>query len=215
MNDVNKMKELLIVVGSPRRDGNSAMLAEAVSRGGQEAGTSVRLRFVDDFITGFLRDCRKCRLPNGECAISDHYSTLFFKDYLVCDGVVFCSPVYWYGLSAQIKAFFDRSFCYYAASYPSSAQVIDRMSCKRIGLVLVSEETYPSATLGVIHQIQEFSRYTHAQFVGVIRGIGNSRGDVLHDPCCPVHMAEKLGRDFFELHYSDYCLDTPRGGRVW
>jgi multimeric flavodoxin WrbA len=134
-------QNLVILVGSPRRAGNSATLATAVQRGAEQVGTQVALRFIDDSISSFLRDCRTCRLPDGECAIADRFRTLFFDNFLPADGVVLCSPVYWYGLSAQTKAFFDRTFCYYAASYPDSARVIERMSHKRIGLVLASEET--------------------------------------------------------------------------
>jgi multimeric flavodoxin WrbA len=206
---------LLILVGSPRRAGNSAALAKSAQLGAESSGTEVRLRFLDDFISNFLRDCRSCRLPNGECASSDQFRALFFDDFLPAHGVIFCSPVYWYGLSAQTKAFFDRTFCYYAASYPGSAEVMKRMSGKRIGLVLVSEETYPGASLGIIHQIQEFSRYTHSEFVGVVRGIGNSRSEVTFDPTEPTLAAEQLGRDMFSRKYSDYRLDTQRSGRVW
>jgi multimeric flavodoxin WrbA len=208
-------QSLLILIGSPRRSGNSAALAAAVVRGAEQAGTRVALRFIDDHISSFLRDCRTCRRANGECAIEDHYRALFFDDFLPADGVVFCSPVYWYGLSAQMKAFFDRTFCYYAASYPQSAAVIERMSRKRIGLVLASEETYPGASLGIVHQIQEYSRYTHSEFVGVVRGVGNSRSEVVHDPGEPLLAAEQLGREIFSRPYSDYRLDSPRSGRVW
>lgn len=97
---MNKPLKLLILVGSPRRTGNSATLAEAVQHGAESAGTEVSLCFIDDFIASFLRDCRTCRLPNGECAISDQFRTLFFDDFLPADGVIFCSPIYWYGLSA-------------------------------------------------------------------------------------------------------------------
>jgi len=47
---MNKPFKLLILVGSPRRTGNSATLAEAVQRGAEAAGTEVLLRFIDDFI---------------------------------------------------------------------------------------------------------------------------------------------------------------------
>jgi multimeric flavodoxin WrbA len=208
-------QSLLILIGSPRRSGNSAALAAAVQHGAEQAGTRVALRFIDDHISSFLRDCRTCRRPDGECAIDDGYRALFFDDFLPADGVVFCSPVYWYGLSAQTKAFFDRTFCYYAASYPQSAAVIERMSRKRIGLVLASEETYPGASLGIVHQIQEYSRYTHSEFVGVVRGVGNSRSEVVHDPGEPLLAAEQLGREIFSRPYSDYRLDSPRSGRVW
>ena len=206
---------LLILVGSPRRAGNSAALAAAVGRGAEAAGTSVRLRFLDDHIKSFLRDCRTCRRPDGECAIDDGFRPLFFDDYLPADGVVFCSPIYWYGLSAQTKAFFDRTFCYYAASYPDSARVVEGMSRKRLGLCLASEETYPGAALGIIHQLQEFARYTHSDFVGVVRGIGNSRGEIARDPDDPEASAERLGRELFARSYTDYRLDTLRSGRVW
>lgn len=212
---MSEPRKLLILVGSPRRAGNSAVLAEAVQRGAQGPGARVAVRFIDDFISSFLRDCRACRLPDGECGIGDRFRSLFFEDFLPADGVVFCSPVYWYGLSAQTKAFFDRTFCYYAASYPGSAKVIEQMSRKRIGLVLASEETYPGASLGIIHQIQEYARYTHSEFVGVVRGVGNSRGEVTRDPGDPIVAAEQLGREIFERKYSDFRLDTQRAGRVW
>jgi multimeric flavodoxin WrbA len=210
-----RLKNLLILVGSPRRSGNSATLSRAVQQGAEITGTVVKLRFLDDYISGFLRDCRTCRKADHECSMEDRYRELFFDDYLPADGVVFCSPVYWYGISAQTKAFFDRTFCYYAASYPQSEQVIQAMLHKRIGLVLASEETYPGAALGIIHQIQEFSRYTRSDFIGVVRGVANRRGEVIHDPSTPLQAAEQLGRDFFARKYSDYQLDAPRSGNVW
>lgn len=208
-------RTLLILVGSPRRAGNSATLAQSVQRGAEAAGTQVSLRFIDDFVSSFLRDCRACRRPDGECGIDDRFRELLFDEFLPADGVVIASPVYWYGLSAQTKAFFDRTFCYYAASYPESARVIAGMSRKRIGLVLASEETYPGASLGIEHQVQEYSRYTHSDFVGVVRGVGNSRGEVGRDPQTPELEAEKLGRTIFERKFSDYRIDTPRSGKVW
>lgn len=208
-------RRLLVLVGSPRRSGNSATLAQAVQRGAEAAGTSVALRFIDDFVSGVLRDCRTCRGPDGECGIRDRFRELLFDEFIPADGVVFASPVYWYGLSAQTKAFFDRTFCYYAASYPESARVISGMSRKRIGLVLASEETYPGASLGIEHQLQEYSRYTHSEFVGVVRGVGNSRGEVGRDPEAPTLAAETLGRTLFARKFSDCRIDTPRSGRVW
>jgi hypothetical protein len=56
-----------------------------------------RFRFVDDFISSFLRDYRSCRLPGGECSIPDQFRTLFFEDFIPAQGVIFCSPVYLVG----------------------------------------------------------------------------------------------------------------------
>ncbi len=212
---MTEKKRLLVLVGSPRREGNSAIMAEAVKRGAEEVGHQADLVFLDDYIGSFLRDCRKCRKADGECSIEDRFRELFFDLFLPADGFVMASPVYWYGLSAQSKAFFDRTFCYYAASYPEADAVVEAMTRKRIGLVMASEETYPGASLGMVHQIQEYSRYTHSEFVGYVRGIGNSRSEVKNDPCDPMIAAEALGREIFSRKFSDFRIDTERSGRVW
>jgi multimeric flavodoxin WrbA len=205
----------LVLSSSPRRNGNSALLAEAVRDGLVESGHDVQFVFAEDFLHGFLRDCRKCRKPDGECSIADGYREVFLDYYLPAEGFIAATPIYWYGTSAQLKAFFDRTFCYDAASYPQSANVIAGMQGKRIGLVLSSEETFPMVSGGIISQIQEFSRYTRSTFVGVVHGYGNSRGDVLRDPNEPIKAARRFGNEFFTRHASDYQIDTARPGRVW
>jgi multimeric flavodoxin WrbA len=205
----------LVLSSSPRRNGNSALLAEAVRNGLVEAGHEVQLVFAEDFLDGFLRDCRKCRKPDGECSIADGFRSVFLDYYLPADGFIAATPIYWYGTSAQLKAFFDRTFCYYAASYPQSKEVIEGMQGKRIGLLLSSEETFPMVSGGIICQFQEFSRYTRSTFVGVVHGYGNSRGDVLRDPNEPLKAARRFGNEFFTRHTSDYQIDTARPGRVW
>ena len=205
----------LVLSSSPRRNGNSAILAGAVRAGLIEAGHDATLLFADDFLKAFLRDCRKCRKPDGECAIEDGYRSVFLDQYLPADGFIAATPIYWYGMSAQLKAFYDRTFCYYAASYPRSAEVIAKMQGKRIGLALSSEETFPMVSGGIISQMQEFVRYTHCTFVGVVHGYGNARGDVLKDPCEPIQAAKRFGREFFTRHTSDYQIDSVRPGRVW
>jgi multimeric flavodoxin WrbA len=204
-----------VLSSSPRRNGNSALLAEAVREGLAEAGHETEFVFADDILGGFLRDCRKCRKPDGECSIEDGFRSVFLDLYLPADGFIAATPIYWYGTSAQLKAFLDRTFCYYAASYPQSEQVISLMQGKRIGLVLSSEETFPMVSGAVICQIQEFSRYTRSTFVGIVHGYGNARGDVLRDPSDPIKAARRFGNEFFTRHATDYQIDTVRSGRMW
>ncbi|HEJ8089332.1 TPA: flavodoxin family protein [Serratia liquefaciens] len=209
MNSSHQSKRLIVLVGSPRRDGNSATLAQAIMAGAAEAGTDASLFFLDDYINGFLVDERHATPP------ADRYGELFLEHFLPADAAVFCTPLYWYGMSAQTKAFFDRSFSYYSSTYPDAEQVHQRMSGKRIGLAVASEETYPGAAMGIVHQIQEFSRYSHSEFVGLVHGVGNSRGEISRDPRNPLQAARELGREIFTRPYSDYRMDTPRSPQVW
>ena len=54
-------RQVLVLCGSPRRDGNSAMLAGAFAEGAAAAGHQVHVETLDDHIRAFLRDCRQCR----------------------------------------------------------------------------------------------------------------------------------------------------------
>jgi multimeric flavodoxin WrbA len=191
------------------------MLAHAVRDGVIAAGHTADIVHADDILGSFLRDCRQCRDADGSCTIADGFQTVFFEKYLPADGFIAATPIYWYGVSAQLKTFFDRAFCYYAASYPRSAEVIEGMKGKRIGLVLSSEETFPMVSGSIVSQMQEYTRYTRGTFVGLVHGIGNARGDVTKDPADPMAAARRFGETFFSRHVSDYHIDTPRAGKVW
>src|SRR5688572_27552725 len=204
----------LVLSSSPRRNGNSALLAEAVRDGLTEAGHETTFVFAQDFLQGFLRDCRQCRKPDGECSIEDGFRSVFLDHYLSSDGFIAATPIYWYGTSAQLKAFLDRTFCYYAASYPKSEAVIEGMQGKRIGLVLSSEETFPMVSGAIICQIQEFCRYTRSTFVGLVHGYGNARGDALRDASDPIKAARRFANESFTRHTCDYRVDTVRAGRT-
>jgi multimeric flavodoxin WrbA len=207
--------QVLGLSASPRRDGNSFLLVDAAIEGAREAGHAAELVHVDDHVRHLLRDCRRCRDENGRCTIDDGFEGLLRERVLPAEAIVFGTPLYWYGVSAQLKAFLDRIFCYIAASEPDADLFVDGLMGKRLALVIASEESYPGAPLGVIHEIQEYARYTHSAFVGVVQGIGNQRRDVLLDPNNPLERARELGRRLAELRSTDYRLDTERPNTTW
>jgi multimeric flavodoxin WrbA len=163
----------------------------------------------------FLRDCRRCRDAEGRCTIEDGFEALLRGSVLPADALIIGTPLYWYGVSGQLKTFFDRLFCYIAASEPEADRFIAGLIGKRISLTVASEESYPGAPLAVIHELQEYARYTHSQFVGVVQGIGNRRRDVLRDPSDPLGRAREMGRRIAELRSTDYRLDTDRPASTW
>lgn len=183
--------------------------------GTRQAGHNAELVHLDDHMHHFLRDCRRCRNAAGRCTIDDGYEKLLLDRVLPADALVFATPIYWYGVSGQLKTFFDRLFCFIAASEPESDRFVAGLIRKRLALVMSGEETYPGAALGLIHEIQEYSRYMHSDFVGYVCGIGNKRGDVTRDPSDPVGAARELGRTLFDRLSTDYRIDTDRPGSTW
>ena len=208
-------KYVLGLSSSPRRRGNSRLLTEAVLEGAASAGHRTELVHLPDCVTTMLRNCRECRKPDGHCSIEDGYRELFFDKVLKADALVFGTPIWWYGMAAALKTYFDRMFCYYAASFPDSGMVQRNLMGKRAVLALAAEENNLSARLGIVHQLQEICRYLHYDLVGVVTGIGNKTGEVTDDPTHPIEAARELGSRIFRIRVTDYKLDTERPGRVW
>ncbi len=103
----NKMK-ILVLTGSPRKNGNSNTLADYFIKGAEEAGHQVE-RFDAAF-----KDvhpcvaCNKCGM-NGPCVFKDDFE--FVREHIVdADVVVFATPMYYFGISAQLKAVIDRFY---------------------------------------------------------------------------------------------------------
>jgi multimeric flavodoxin WrbA len=208
-------KFVLGISTSPRRTGNSALLAQAILEGAAEAGHRTEYVHLPDIVTGMLRNCRECRRPDGSCSIDDGYRDLFLNKVLPADALVFATPIWWYGMSAGLKNYFDRMFCYYALSYPDHEDVQRRMVRKRVALALSAEENNFSARLGIMQQMQELCRYMYYDMVGVVTGIGNKTGETVNDPTHPIAEARQLGRRLFEIEQTDYKLDTVRAPRIW
>ncbi len=206
---------MLVLCASPRRDGNSQLLADALAAGAREGGLRAEVVVLGDEMRGMLRDCRACRLPDGRCAIEDGYERLLHERVLPSAALVYATPLYWYGMSATLKNYFDRLVCYISASYPRHGEVVAGLRDKRVALLLASEERYPGAGVPVIAQFQEVSRYFRQQFVGVVNGVGNKRGEVRFDPANPLDAARRLGATILEVHHSDYDIDSVRANAVW
>lgn len=100
-------KKILILSGSPRKNGNSDILCDEFMRGAIEASHDVEKIFVAQKNVGFCRGCYACK-GTGVCAIKDDMSEILQK-MIDCDVMVLSSPVYFYSVDAQLKAVIDRS----------------------------------------------------------------------------------------------------------
>lgn len=103
-----KPMKIMILTGSPRRNGNSSALADSFAKGAAEAGHSV-LRFDAAFKNVHpCVACDRCGM-NGDCVFDDDFN--FVRDNIVdADLVAFASPMYYFGLSAQLKTVIDRFY---------------------------------------------------------------------------------------------------------
>lgn len=102
------MKKVLILSGSPRKEGNSDILCDEFSRGATEAGNVVEKIRVAEKNIGYCRACYYCRDHRGECVVRDDMAEVLQK-MIDADVIVLASPVYFYSVDAQLKALIDRT----------------------------------------------------------------------------------------------------------
>jgi len=110
-------KNILILTGSPRKNGNSDKLAEAFMAGAQQAGhTTVKFSTADKQIKGCI-DCQTCFSKGSACSIPDDFATLA---PLVeqADMLVFATPLYWFSYPTQLKAAIDKFYSFLTAKRP-------------------------------------------------------------------------------------------------
>jgi multimeric flavodoxin WrbA len=108
-------KNILILSGSPKTDGNTAALVDWFTEGALSKNAHVEL-----VNTAFLKlktagctSCRACqKLKKYECVIDDEAKPVLAKMAEV-DVIVMCTPLYFFAASAQLKSVFDRMFSLY------------------------------------------------------------------------------------------------------
>lgn len=103
----NKMK-IVVLTGSPRRNGNTNHLAGQFIKGAEEAGHEVyRFDCARHKISGCIA-CNACGM-DGECVLRDDFNELR-PHLLEANMVVFATPMYYFGFSSQLKKVIDRLY---------------------------------------------------------------------------------------------------------
>lgn len=100
--------KIVVLTGSPRRNGNTNYLADRFIAGAQEKGHEM---FRFDCAAHKVNGCRACNHcgMDGDCVLKDDFSIV--RPYLLeADMVVFVTPMYYFGFSAQIKSVIDRFY---------------------------------------------------------------------------------------------------------
>lgn len=108
------MKKVVVVTGSPRRGGNSELMADALIEGARSAGHTVSKWVAAEMQLGGCQACETCFSTGKACSYDDDFN-LLAADIQKADVIVWATPVYWYGFSSQLKAAVDKLFSFYVA----------------------------------------------------------------------------------------------------
>ncbi len=100
--------KIVVLIGSPNKNGSTNLIAKEFEKGALEAGHQVVMIDVAHANVGVCGGCVACGY-NGPCVRKDDME-MIKKEILSADMLVFATPLYYYGMSAQLKKVVDR-FC--------------------------------------------------------------------------------------------------------
>jgi multimeric flavodoxin WrbA len=185
-------KKILIVKGSPRKNGNSAALAEQVAAGAEAAGARVESFYLHGMNIQPCDACDFCQEAGTDCVINDDMQILYPK-IREADAIVYASPIYWFTVSAQMKLFMDR--CYSLGGEDDYAGA-HGLAGKRIGVVLTygGADPFDSGAVNAIRTFQDIFNYVPAQIVGLVYGVASDAGEI-RDNQDVMAKAYELGRN--------------------
>ena len=106
-------KHIVVIDASPRTGRNTDRLCDAFIQGAEEAGNTVfKFKVAGKRINGCI-DCKQC-YKNGPCSQKDDMIPLY-DELEKADMVVLASPIYFWNITAQLKAVIDRMYALYVA----------------------------------------------------------------------------------------------------
>ena len=135
------MKNVLVITGSPRKDGNSDLLAKAFIEGAKEAGNEVALFEAGKMKINGCVACDTCFTKGSACSFSDDFNQLAPK-LENADIVVLCTPLYWFTFPAQLKAAIDKMYSFAFAK--------KKLKIKEAILMVCAETDDPNDFEGIV-----------------------------------------------------------------
>ncbi len=166
------MSVVTVLSGSTRKKGNTDTLVQAFVRGASEHN-EVEVISVADYIIKPCDGCNYCYADKEHrCHIGDDMQAVYEK-LKHTDILVIASPIYFYGISARLKAVIDRLHNPIRSAFPIRQAV----------LLSVAADTLPELFDSVLAQYHMSLRYFHIENLGtvLVRGV-EKKGDIAGNP---------------------------------
>ena len=179
-------KKVLVILGSPRKKGNSAILADQITRGAKSEKAKVETIYLQGRDISPCKACFACQKKGATgCSIQDDMQDIYLK-LIDADAWVIASPVYWFTVSSQTKIFMDRCF-----GLPAYNQ--DAFRDKKIAIAMTygDEDPFTSGCVNALRTFQDAYKYTGSNIVGMVYGSAMDAGQIRSN--------EKVMQEAFDL----------------
>ncbi len=132
--------KVLGIVGSPRKGGNTEILVAEALAAAREAGAETEIFLVADKNISGCDGCHSCG-QTKVCKIKDDMQPLYQK-METADAIIFGSPVYFHGVTAQAKAVIDRTFLFLQTRGLKGKVAAPILALRRVGAGQTQDQLY-------------------------------------------------------------------------
>lgn len=183
--------KVLGIMGSPRIEGNSDILLSQALAGAKEAGADVEKIILDRKRIAGCKDCKKCN-KIGVCAIKDDMAEIQQK-ILDAYAIIHSSPVYFWTMTSQMKAYLDRWCVFFDAEWRWQKDYYPKMRSKRIGLITVCGDTNVHTGDPIVYSFKSTVDMTKMQWLGSVMASADDKGDIANNETA-LQQAFELGK---------------------
>lgn len=103
--------KIVCVNGSPRKNSNSAGIAQHFCETAQKKGAELKTYFINKLDYKGCQGCNACKEKSEKCVLQDGLTEVL-EEIRSCDLLLMASPVYYGDVSSQMKAFIDRNYSF-------------------------------------------------------------------------------------------------------
>lgn len=162
------MSRIVILAGSVRKGGNTDILVQAFADGARK-NHDVEIVSVAEYRVNPCIGCNSCFTREGNACFQKDDMPRIYKKLKEADIVVIASPVYFYGISAQLKAVVDRLH----------TPMRNEFQIKKLALLLVGAANLPKLFDSIIMQYRLVLDFFNLEDAGMVlvRGV-RDRGDI-------------------------------------
>lgn len=175
------MSNIVILTGSVRKDGNTELLARSFAEGAKKHN-DVEIISVAEYKVNPCIGCNSCFEREGHRCFQQDDMAKIYARLSEADMAVAASPVYFYGISAQLKAVLDRLH----------TPMRNEFKIKKAALLLAGAASLPEMFDAVILQYKLILDFFHIEDAGMVlvRGV-KEKGDIKGNPA--LEQAFELG----------------------
>jgi multimeric flavodoxin WrbA len=179
------MKKVVCLLGSPRKKGNSAAIANRFCESAEKLGAEITTFFLNKLTYKGCQACMGCKTKSEKCILKDDLGQVLdaIRD---ADVLVLATPIYYGEVSSQMKGFIDRTYSYLVPDYTTNPKPSRLSPGKKLVFIQTQAQPDESFYADVFPRYDSFLKWYGFDDNHLIRACGvgdagevSSREDVM------------------------------------